>query len=46
MRISNVIKKMTTLCLAGTLALGTVATAFAADEEATGAFAAENFSAT
>lgn len=37
------IKKLTTLCLAGTLALGT---AFAADEEATGAFAAENFSAT
>tara|TARA_R110001606_G_scaffold348746_1_gene498443 strand:+ start:83286 stop:84083 length:798 start_codon:yes stop_codon:yes gene_type:complete len=42
-----VIKKITKLCLAGTLALGAVGTAFAADEAVdTGPFAAENFSAT
>ncbi len=41
------IKKITKLCLAGTLVLGTVGTAYAADEEVvTGPFAAENFSAT
>jgi len=41
-----VIKKITKLCLAGTLALGTVGTAFAEDDMATSPFAAENFSAT
>lgn len=40
------IKKITKLCLAGTLALGTVSTAFAADEASTSPFAAENFSST
>jgi uncharacterized protein (TIGR02001 family) len=40
------IKKITKLCLAGTLALGSVGTALAADEAATSPFAAENFSAT
>jgi uncharacterized protein (TIGR02001 family) len=41
-----VIKKITKLCLAGTLALGTVGTAYAADEASASPFAAENFSAT
>lgn len=41
------IKKITKLCLAGTLVLGSMGTALAADEEVvTGPFAAENFSAT
>lgn len=40
------IKKITKLCLAGTLALGSMGTALAADEAATSPFAAENFSAT
>ncbi len=39
------IKKITKICLAGTLALGSMGTALA-DEEMTGPFAAENFSAT
>jgi uncharacterized protein (TIGR02001 family) len=41
-----VIKKITKLCLAGTLALGTAGVAFAEEEAATSPFAAENFSAT
>ena len=44
--IYNVIKKITKLCLAGTLALGSMGTALAADDAATSPFAAENFSAT